>query len=67
MKPEQRLNRCTLKGQLGDAMFALPSGCGQNLTLILNHLRTTAPKFYWALVQRLFLAGKLKENDSFGN
>ena len=58
MKAEGRLDHCTLKGELGDAMFVLLCGCGQNLRLILNHLRSTAPKFYWALVQRLFLAEK---------
>ncbi len=67
MKTDGRLDRCTLKGQLGDAMFALLCGCGQNLRLILNHLRVTAPKFYWALVQRLFLAGKPAKSDSFTN
>ena len=67
MKTEGRLDRCTLKGELGDAMFALLCGCGQNLRLILNHLRSTAPKFYWALVQRLFLAGKPAKSDDFGN
>jgi transposase, IS5 family len=67
MKTDGRLDRCTLKGQLGDAMFALLCGCGQNLRLILNHLRVTAPKFYWALVQRLFLARKPAKSDSFTN
>jgi transposase, IS5 family len=67
MKTDGRLDRCTLKGELGDAMFALLCGCGQNLRLILKHLRSTAPKFYWALVQRLFLVGKPAKSDSFTN
>ena len=67
MKTEGRLDRCTLKGELGDAMFALLCGCGQNLRLILNHLRSTAPKFYWALVQRLFWAGEPAKSDDFDN
>jgi len=67
MKTEGRLDRCTLKGELGDAMFALLCGCGQNLRLILNHLRSTVPKFYWALVQRLFWAGEPAKSDDFDN
>lgn len=43
MKMEGRLNRCTLKGQLGDAMFALLCAAGHNLRLILNFLRD-----FWA-------------------
>jgi hypothetical protein len=35
--------------------------------LILNHLRSTAPKFYWALVQRLFWAGEPAKSDDFNN
>ena len=54
MKTEGRLDRCTFKGELGDAMFALLCGCGQNLRLILNHLRSTAPKFYWASFRGCF-------------
>jgi transposase, IS5 family len=61
------VDRCKLKGQLGDAMFALLCGCGQNLRLILNHLRITAPKLYRALVQRLFLEGKPAKSDRFAS
>jgi IS5 family transposase len=39
MKTEGRLDRCTLKGELGDAMFALLCGAGHNLRLLLNFLR----------------------------
>jgi IS5 family transposase len=39
MKTEGRLNRCPLKGQLGDAMFALLCAAGHNLRLILKFLR----------------------------
>jgi IS5 family transposase len=67
MKAEGRLDRCTLKGELRDAMFVLPCGCGQNLRLILNNLRSISPKFYWALVQRLFWVGKPAKSDDFGN
>ena len=67
MRTNGRLDRCTLKGQLGDAMFSLLCGFGRNLKLILNHLRVTAPKFYWALVQRLFLAEKSAKSESFTN
>jgi IS5 family transposase len=43
MKTEGRLNRCTLKGQLGDAIFALLCAAGHNLRLILNFLRNFWP------------------------
>ena len=50
MKTEGRLNRCTLKGQLGDAMFALLCAAGHNLRLILNFLR-----HFWAYFVSLML------------
>lgn len=49
MKTEGRLNRCTLKGQLGDAMFALLCGAGHNLRLILNFLRDFLAFLYVAI------------------
>ena len=58
MKTEGRLNRCTLKGQLGDAMFALLCAAGHNLRLILNFLRD----FWHYLLAMLFL--KTKPNFS---
>jgi IS5 family transposase len=39
MKTDDRLSRCFLKGTLGDALFAVLCGCGQNLRKILTHLR----------------------------
>ena len=48
MKTEGRLDRCTLKGQLGDAMFALLCAAGHNFRLILNVLRDFLP-FYGLL------------------
>ncbi|SDL41294.1 transposase, IS5 family [Aliiruegeria lutimaris] len=39
MKTDGRLARCTLKGTIGDAVFAVLCGCGQNIRLILAHLR----------------------------
>lgn len=50
MKTEGRLNRCTLKGQLGDAMFALLCAAGHNLRLILNFLSN-----FWAYFLQLVL------------
>ena len=39
MKTDGRLARCSLKGTLGDALFAVLCGCGHNLRKILAHLR----------------------------
>lgn len=39
MKTEGRLNRCGLKGEYGDSVFALLCGAGQNLRMILKFLR----------------------------
>ena len=40
MKTDGRLARCTLKGMIGDAVFAVLCGCGHNIRKILAHLRT---------------------------
>ncbi len=39
MKADGRLARCSLKGTLGDAIFAVLCGCGHNIRKILSHLR----------------------------
>ena len=39
MKSDGRLARCTLKGTIGDAIFAVLCGCGHNIRKILAHLR----------------------------
>jgi IS5 family transposase len=39
MKTDGRLSRCTLKGTIGDALFAMLCGCGHNIRKILAHLR----------------------------
>ena len=39
MKVDGRLSRCTLKGTIGDALFAVLCGCGHNIRKILAHLR----------------------------
>jgi len=39
MKTDGRLSRSTLKGTLGDALFAVLCGCGHNIRKILAHLR----------------------------
>jgi IS5 family transposase len=41
LKTEGRLDRCPLKGQLGDAMFALLCAAGHNLRMIVNFLKKT--------------------------
>ncbi len=39
MKPDGRLSRCSLKGTIGDAVFAVLNACGHNIHKILAHLR----------------------------
>ncbi len=39
MKTDGRLARCSLKGTIGDALFAVLRGCGHNIRKILAHLR----------------------------
>ena len=39
MKTDGRLSRSTLKGTLGDALFAVLCGCGHNIRKILAYLR----------------------------
>jgi len=39
MKSDGRHARCTLKGTIGDAIFAVLCGCGHNIRKILVHLR----------------------------
>ncbi len=39
MKNDGRLTRSSLKGTDGDALFAVLCGCGQNIRIILRHLR----------------------------
>ncbi len=46
MKTDGRLRRCPLKGTLGDALFAVLCGCGQNIRLILAHLRKVWPEIW---------------------
>jgi transposase, IS5 family len=44
MKTDGRLDRCPLKGRIGDAVFAILCACGHNIRKILAHLRAL-----WAL------------------
>jgi IS5 family transposase len=39
MKTDGRLSRCSLKGAVGDAVFAALNACGHNIRKILAHLR----------------------------
>lgn len=39
MKTDGRLSRCSLKGTIGDALFAVLCGCGHNIRKILAHLK----------------------------
>jgi len=41
MKTEGRLDRCRLKGALGDAVNATPAGAGYNLRILLRELHSS--------------------------
>ena len=49
MKTDGRLTRCPLKGTTGDALFAVLSGCGHNIRMILRHLRVFLCQFNWLI------------------
>jgi len=49
MKTDGRLTRCPLKGTTGDALFAVLCGCGQNIRMILRHLRIFLCQFIWLI------------------
>ena len=51
MKTDGRLDRCALKGTLGDALHAVLCGCGHNIRMILAHLRAL-----WAEILAMLLA-----------
>jgi transposase, IS5 family len=51
MKTEGRLARCSLKGTLGDAIFAVLCGCGHNIRKILAHLRALLTVLLASLLQ----------------
>jgi IS5 family transposase len=39
MKTDGRFKRCTLKGTVGDAVFAVLCACGRNIRKLLTHPR----------------------------
>jgi IS5 family transposase len=49
MKTDGRLTRCPLKGTTGDALFAVPCGCGHNIRMILRHLRVILYQLIWMI------------------
>jgi IS5 family transposase len=51
MKTDGRLARCTLKGILGDAIFAVLCGCGHNVRKVLAHLRALLTALLASLLQ----------------
>ena len=54
MKTDGRLTRSPLKGTTGDALFAVPCGCGHDIRMILRHLRRFLCQIIWlvALAER---------------
>ena len=53
MKSDGRLARCTLKGTIGDAIFAVLCGCGHNIRKILAHLRAIITAILTAVLAAL--------------
>jgi IS5 family transposase len=53
MKTDGRLSRSTLKGTLGDALFAVLCGCGHNIRKILSHLRALLELIIVAILSAL--------------
>ncbi len=51
MKTDGCLSRCALTGTLGDGLYAVLCGCGQNIRMILAHLRAL-----WAEITTAFYA-----------
>jgi IS5 family transposase len=63
MKTDGLLGRNWLKGALGDTMHEVLCGAGQNLRMILAHLRV----FCCALISQLMLAMALVVPTSFAS
>ena len=53
MKTDGRLARCSLKGALGDALFAVLCGCGHNIREILPHLKALLALIIAAILNAL--------------
>jgi IS5 family transposase len=51
MKSDGRLDRCPLRGRLGDALFAVLCGCGHNIRKILAHLRALLAALLASFIQ----------------
>ena len=51
MKNDGRLTRSTLKGTMGDAVFAVLCGCGHNIRMILRYLRAILRQIIWLFTQ----------------
>jgi transposase, IS5 family len=51
MKSDGRLDRCPLRGRLGDALFAVLCGCGHNIRKTLAHLRALLTALLASLIQ----------------
>jgi len=49
MKADGRMNRCRLKGALGDALHTVLCAAGHNIRLLLRHLAV----FLWPIVRGL--------------
>jgi IS5 family transposase len=51
MKSDGRLDRCPLRGRLGDALFAVLCGCGHNIRKTLAHLRALLAALLASFIQ----------------
>ena len=58
MKTDGRLTRCTLKGSIGDALFAVLCACGHNIRKIMAHIRSWLAWFVAAILTAAYHQGR---------
>lgn len=58
MKTDGRLSRCPLKGNIGDALFAVLCACGHNIRKILAHLRAWLAWIVAAILNAVYHPGR---------
>jgi transposase, IS5 family len=62
LKADHRLDRCPLKGELGDSLHAVLCAAGYNLRWLLRMMAKKGVAFLWGLFLRLCKAAQLQPN-----
>lgn len=62
LKADHRLDRCPLKGELGDSLHAVLCAAGYNLRWLLRMMAKRGVAFLWGLFLRLCKAAQLQPN-----